>query len=189
MIASPLLYISCEGSLCGPLTTSVTLGFIGGLVSGREINDLETIGEKRTFVAKRYGLAALSAVGLALCSNENAISIVGQYGLAGAITVFSGLLAAMVGFQFYQFIPKYATSFGQNKAVYISLTDACAFLLLSPFWSTISGIVASSEQSGWAISWLIIAGFMAMGGAVMTSLLPTVLRLEGYDQDQNKKKL
>jgi len=174
-------------SLCGPLTTSVTLGFIGGLVSGREINDLETIGEKRTFVAKRYGLAALSAVGLALCSNENAISIVGQYGLAGAITVFSGLLAAMVGFQFYQFIPKYATSFGQNKAVYISLTDACAFLLLSPFWSTISGIVASSEQSGWAISWLIMAGFMAMGGAVMTSLLPTVLRLEGYDQDIKKK--
>jgi len=170
-------------NLCGPLTTSVTLGFIGGLVSGKKIQQLESAEEKQQFVAKRFVFAVISAIGLAVCANANIIGLageyglMGQYGLAGSITILSGLLAASVGFQFYQFPPKFSTTFGPNKAVYISLTDALGFLLLSPFWSSMSSIVASNGN-GWTISWLIVASFLALGGAITVNWLPTILRLE-----------
>jgi len=155
----------------------VTLGFVLGLVTGGKIQDLKTTAEKKAFVFKRYSGGVLSAVSLAICANGSFGALLGQYGLAAAITIASGLLAASVGFQFYQFPAKYATTFGNDKAVFISLCDAFGFLMLAPFWFTISGIVGSNAQ-GWSTAWLVVASFLAVGGSIMVNSLATVMRLD-----------
>ena len=152
----------------------MTLGFVLGLVSGRKFESLKSIGEKKSFVLKKYAGAALSAVGIALCANPTFGDMLGQYGLAAVITLLTGVAAACVGYQFYQLPPKYSTTFGEDKPVYISFNDGVGFLLLSPFWSTMTSIVASSPN-GWSTVWLIVAAFIAAGGAVMTKSLDVVV--------------
>lgn len=171
-----ILFISfnLSGYICGTLTTSVTLGFVLGLVSGRKFEALKSIGEKKAFVFKKYAGAVLAAVGIALCANQTVGNMLGQYGIAAAITLLTGVTAACVGYQFYQLPPKYSTTFGEDKPVYISFNDGLCFLLLSPFWSTMTSIVASSPH-GWSICWLIVAAFIAAGGSVMTKSLDIVV--------------
>lgn len=173
--------VPITGYLCGSLTTSVTLGFVLGLIKGRDFEDLDSISEKKAFVFKRYSGAALSAVAIAILANKEVGAMLGQYVYAGAITILTGVAAALVGYQFYQLPSKYATSFGKDKAVYISFNDGICFLALSPFWPKIIGIAASSEQ-GWTQSWLIIAGFIAAGGAIMTKSLEKVVGAEADDK-------
>ena len=159
------------------MTTSVTLGFVLGLISGKKMVEIDSIEGKKAFTFKRYGNAVLSAGALALCANQSFGALLGQYGLAAAITLFSCTFAASVGFQLYQLPSKFATAFGKDRAVFISLCDGFAFFMLSPFWSSISDIAISSNQ-GWTTSWLIVAGFVAVGGSIMTNSLQTVLQLE-----------
>ena len=147
-------------------------------MTGKKVVDLETIDEKKLFIFRRYSGAVLSAVALAILANETVGIYLGQYGLAAAITLVSGLLATSVGFQFYQLPPKYAPTFGRDKAVFTSWCDGVCFLLLSPFWSSLSGLVAANGLQGWTCSFLIIAAFIAIGGTIMTNSLESVMRLD-----------
>lgn len=162
--------------LAGALTSSVTLGFVGGLVSGGKVHELESAEEKKTFIGKRYALGVSSCLGLALCATKIAGAMFSPLALAAAITVTSGLLAASIGFQFYQLIPMYAPTFGKDKAVFISFCDAFGFLMLSPFWSSVGKIVDTFDN-GWTLTWLGIAGFLAAGGSIMTRNLEKIMRL------------
>jgi len=156
----------------------MTLGFILGLVTGKKVVDLETLNEKKSFIFRRYIAASLSAIGLAILANEAVGNYLGQFWLATAITLVSGLLATSVGFQFYQLPIKYSSTFGRDKAVFISWCDGFGFFLLSPFRSSVSGLVANYGLQGWTFSWLIVAAFIAIGGTIMTRNLQTVMRLD-----------
>ena len=159
----------------------MTLGFILGLVTGKKVEEFENVNEKKSFILRRYIAASSSAIGLAILANETVGNYLGQYGLAAAITVVSGLLATSVGFQFYQLPIKYSPTFGRDKAVFISWCDGVGFLLLSPFWSSISGLVANYGLQGWTFAWLIVAVFIAMGGTIMTRNLEAVMRLDKHE--------
>ena len=169
--------------LAGSLTTSVTLGFIAGLVSGKKVEDLDSLGEKKTYLYKRYLTSVVCALGLAALSTESVGALFTPTALAAAITIVSGLLATFIGFQFYQLPPKYATTYGQDKAVFISWMDGFGFLLLSPFWSTLQGGVAKLGMQGWTNTWLTVAAFIFAGGSVMTYNLGTIMQI---DEDEKK---
>eukprot|EP00979_Chaetoceros_neogracilis_P010994 scaffold2640_cov256-Chaetoceros_neogracile.AAC.8 len=168
--------------LAGSLTSSVTLGFVIGLVSGVSVLKLESVQEKKNFMGKRYAGAVASSLALALCANKAFGTMLGQIGLASAITIASGALAASVGFQFYQLIPMFAPTFGEDKAIFISFCDAFGFFMLSPFWSSVSKIVGQYGQHGWTISWVVVAAFLAAGGLIMTHNLETVMRLDTTEE-------
>jgi len=161
----------------------VTLGFIAGLVTGKKVEDLDSLGEKKTYLYKRYLTSVVCALGLAALSTESVGALFTPTALAAAITIVSGLLATFIGFQFYQLPPKYATTYGQDKAVFISWMDGFGFLLLSPFWSTLQGGVAKLGMQGWTNTWLTVAAFIFAGGSVMTYNLGTIMQI---DEDEKK---
>jgi len=163
--------------LCGSLTSSVTIGFVIGLISGRKIDSLESPGERRMFTSRRYHRAAFSAMALALCANRSFGAFLGNTILAIAITLASGIMASSVAYQFYQFPVAFGRSFDDDRAVCISFLDGIACLVASPIWSIVSRLVASARlgSHGWSLAWLVIASLFGIGGNVMMRTLSSVI--------------
>jgi len=170
--------------LCGSLTSSVTIGFVIGLISGRKIDSLESPGERRMFTSRRYRRAAFSAMGLALCANRAFGAFLGNTFLAVAITVASGIMASSVAYQFYQFPTAFGKSFDDDRAVCISFLDGIACLVASPIWSIVSRLVASARlgSHGWSLAWLVIASLFGIGGNIMMRTLSSVIPSVGKER-------
>lgn len=164
-------------TISGVLTTSVTLGFVIGLLTGQKVLDMKSSVEKQSFIFKRYLGATASAGILAFCATDTSMSMFGQNAIIAFITIASGCMSCCAGFQFYQIPAIHSRSYGVHKPVFISLCDAFGCLALSPFWSSVSDIV-STHNHGWVLSWTAVSAFIALGGMVMTKHLPEVMGLD-----------
>jgi len=162
--------------ICGSLTSSLTIGFIWGLCSGRKIHTLPTVEDKKMFILKRQKTAFLSVISIAFLANKSIVALIGNNVAATAIAVASALMGASVSLQFYQFPAKFATIFGDDKAVCISLVDAIAFFLGSPIWATVGKVVGSNALGhGWSVAWMMLAGLFAIGGSITMKTIPVVV--------------
>jgi len=163
--------------LCGSLTSSVTIGFVMGLISSRNIDLLTSPRDKKLFISRRYHRAALSAIGLALCANQSIGTFFSSAAHVIAIAFLSGMMAYSVAFQFYQFPTAFANTFDDDRAVCISFMDGIACLVMAPIWSLVSMLAASAQigSHGWSVAWLIIASLFGIGGNVMMRNLSSVI--------------
>jgi len=153
--------------ICASLTTSVTVGFIVGLITGRKIESMEEVDKKR-FIMKRQIGAIFSALSIAVLANQTVISMLGRKVVAAAITLASCLMTANLSIQFYQFPAKFAKSFEDDKAVCMAFTDAVAFFLSCPIWAIVSTIATSTRfgSNGWSIAWIFVSALFAVGGGI-----------------------
>lgn len=163
--------------LCGSLTSSITIGLILGLVSGRKMESMDETTKTR-FIIRRQFRAFYSALSIALFANRSVVSFLGKNLIAVAITISSCIMAASVSVQFYQFPGKFAQSFGDDKAICLSFTDGFAFFVSSPIWSTVSKIATGGMfgSNGWSVAWLFISAFFAIGGGLTMKTLPVMIK-------------
>lgn len=171
-------------SLCGGLTAFVTIGFVHGLVNGRKFHTLPDIPSKTNMLTKAYAMSAFTAAAMALCSNAwvQALFFPSQKVLAGTVAILTGILASNISFQFYQLPAMVATTFGQNKALCLSLLDAVGYLSAALVWAITGKIVAGAGQHGWTLAWLMLAGMFVACGKSMMSALPGVLMQQQLQQ-------
>ena len=163
-----------SGNVCAGLTASVTIGFVYGLVKGRVFSKLDSVPGKVRFIKKNYVLAFLSTLGLALCGVREVGQFIGSPRvLAGLATLFSGLVASTVAFQFYQ-LPNLvsSTEWPDHSAVSLSLLDALAFFATAQILN-INTIILGHH--GWTASWTFMAMIFGIGGALMMKAIPSVL--------------
>lgn len=156
---------------------TVTLGFMHGLVSGNKFNSLETIEAKTNMWRKRYWTAAASALVLAVSANKGIINILRKPSMAAVpIGLASATMASSVSFQYYQAPAFVSNEFAQNKAVCLSFMDALGFIFTAPVFAMIGKIVAlpSLGTHGWSVAWAMFAALLAIGGTLMTSIIPSV---------------
>lgn len=175
--------------ICGGLTSFVTIGFVHGLVTGRKVNEIENMKERRSFVTRRYGMAALSALGLAMCANADVLTYLGKLGklpVAALAAVASAAMASSLSYQFYQIPPNFSKRFGNNKAVCVSFLDGMGFFLGAPIWATLGWIVGGDTFGGhsWSLAWALVGGLFTLGGAIMRRNLPVIMNWE----DEKKPK-
>mmetsp|Transcript_31993 Transcript_31993/g.70325 ORF Transcript_31993/g.70325 Transcript_31993/m.70325 type:complete len:624 (+) Transcript_31993:124-1995(+) len=166
--------------LCGGLTSSVTLGFVHGLMAGKKFQRLELESDKKRYVKNGYRYAAVSALGLALCANPLIGAFLGKSFTAAAIAMASGAMASSISMQFYHLPALTAKLFGKNKAICVSFLDGMGFLLGAPIWYGVGRIISTR---GWAAAWIVIAGFLSLGGVIMTKALPSVMEFKEEEAD------
>jgi len=169
--------------LCGGLTTSVTLGFMHGIISGRAFDSLDIVADKTKFITKRYTLAVLSALGLAFLSNKSIISGLTQFASwlpAALAALVSGYMASSAAFQFYQLPALASKSFKQNQAVAVSYVDALGFIFSTFFWGSVGKIVSHPVlgSHGWSIVWTLLAAMLAFAGGSMLPAITPILHKE-----------
>ncbi len=162
--------------VCASLTTAVTVGFIGGLVSGRKMESMDE-SKKRPFIIKRQCGAIFSALSIAILANETVILILGKKVVATAITMASCLMTASLSIQFYQFPSKFAQTFGDDKAVCVAFTDALAYFLTSPIWAIVNSIALSARfgSNGWSVAWILVSVMFAIGGGLSLKTMKETL--------------
>jgi len=163
--------------ICGSLTSSVTLGFVHGLVSSRKIHGLRSSEAKGMFISSGYRRAAVSALILAICGNKAIYQLLGRNSLIAIISLASGTLASSVAYQFYQFPVTFGKTFGNDKAICMSFIEGVAYLMVSYVWSIIGKIISSDRlgSHGWSLAWLIVAGYFVAGGNVIMRSLSSVI--------------
>lgn len=126
-------------------------------------------------IKNSYIVSFLSTLGLALCGTKGVSNLVGgnKKILMGAITLFSGLIANNVSFQFYQ-IPNMVSStiFPETSSVALSLTDAVGFLVTAGVMG-INTLILS--HFGWTACWAFLSVIFAIGGISATLAIPPVL--------------
>ena len=149
-------------------------------MAGKKFHTLELESDKKRYVKNGYRYAAVSALGLALCANPLIKALIGKHFTAAAIAAASCSMASAISFQFYQLPAKAATLFGRNKAICVSFLDGMGFLLGAPIWYGIGQIIGTY---GWAAAWMVIAGFLSLGGVIMTKALPSVMEFKEEEAD------
>lgn len=166
------------GAICGGLTASVTLGFVHGLFKGRKFHDLKSIASKSRMLSKAYTSSVVAALGMALCANQwlRRIIFPSEYLLAIVLAIMSGAIASSLSFQFYNIPLMAASTFGQNRAVCLSLLDGLGFFLSAPIWAITAKIVGSSKTHGWSMAFLMLAALFSLGGKSMMGIIPTVIK-------------
>ena len=158
------------------MTISITLGFVLGLVSGGKLNDLETLREKKAFVTQNYVRATIAALALALSASEFVISNIGGMGCAAIAVLASGLMSSSLSFQFFQFPSLISKSFGNDKAIILSLIDSFA-LFSSSYVLSMFGNIASNTglgSYGWSTAWLFLGFCSVLGGFFTNKLMPSL---------------
>ncbi|MGK3740753.1 MAG: hypothetical protein ACI90V_007603 [Bacillariaceae sp.] len=163
------------GALAAGLTSSVTIGFVIGLLQGNVFSKMESVGEKMNMIKKSYVVSIFSTLGLAVCGIKGISRFVGGSSnlVAAAITVFAGIIASTVSFQFYQFPNLVAsTVFPENSAVALSLTDAVGFFVTASVLGVNSRLLGNF---GWFTAWTFMAAIFGIGGAIMTRAIQPVL--------------
>mmetsp|Transcript_37457 Transcript_37457/g.91064 ORF Transcript_37457/g.91064 Transcript_37457/m.91064 type:complete len:670 (-) Transcript_37457:126-2135(-) len=166
---------SLSSPVAAGLTSSVTIGFVGGLIQGSIFSKITSVKSKMKMIRRNYVASLISVLGLAGCavgSMTNAFSG-SSILLAAAITVLSGIMAATVSFQFYQF-PNLVSSnvFPENSAVSLSLLDAAGFFFTAQILAANSKILGSF---GWSASWSFLALIFGLGGTIMSKAIQPVL--------------
>ena len=96
--------------------------------------------------------------------------------MAAAISLFSGVAASSISFQFSQ-VPNLvaSNSFGDNKAVALSLVDAAGFFVTSQVLVVNSRVLGTC---GWSASWTFLALFLGVGSTLMMKHIEPVLVTE-----------
>lgn len=164
-----------SSTVAAGLTSSVTIGFVIGLSQGNVFSKMESIKGKMNIIKQSYAVSVVSTLGLALCGIKGISKLVGGNSnlVVVAITIFSGIIASTVSFQFYQF-PNLvsATVFPESSAVALSLTDAVGFFVTAGVLGVNSRLLGNF---GWFTSWAFMAAIFAVGGAIMTRSIQPVL--------------
>lgn len=127
-----------------------------------------------TMIKRNYALSVLCILGLALCGVDRVKGLINNSHVeAAVITVLSGVMAATVSFQHYQF-PTLASStvFPENSSVALSLLDAAGCLVAAQVLAANSIILG---RFGWSFSWAFLAAIFALGGGTMTRSIRPVL--------------
>jgi MFS family permease len=166
-----------SGSLCGGLTAFLTLGFLHGVTKGKEFHALDDASSKSRMLRRAYTRAVLSAVGLALCANKWLTDILmpSKLVLAGVAALLSANMASNLSLQYYQIPTIVSNTFGENKAVCLSLLDALAFFLSAPFLAATGQIVGRMGDYGWSLALTMLAGLFVAGGVLLVDILPHAL--------------
>mmetsp|Transcript_30303 Transcript_30303/g.64996 ORF Transcript_30303/g.64996 Transcript_30303/m.64996 type:complete len:619 (-) Transcript_30303:191-2047(-) len=164
-----------SSSMAVGLTSSVTIGFVLGLFRGSVFSKLDSIKGKMDMIKRSYVVTLLSVLGLAGCGIKGAANLVGgnSNAILALITLFSGMIASTVSFQFYQF-PNLVSStvFPENSAVALSLTDAVGFLVTAGVMGLNSRVLG---DFGWCASWGFLAMVFAIASFSMTKAVQPVL--------------
>lgn len=136
---------------------------------------MDSVSKKMKMIRQNYIVSLVSILGLALCGMSSIGNILGgsKSLLAALITVFAGIMASTVSFQFYQF-PNLVSSnvFPDNSAVSLSLLDAAGFFFTAQVLAANSRILGSL---GWSASWTFMALIFGIGGIIMTVAIQPVL--------------
>jgi MFS family permease len=166
-----------SGSLCGGLTAFLTLGFLHGVTKGKEFHALQDAPSKSRMLRRAYTRAVMSAVGLALCANTwlTDILIPSKMVLAGVAALLSASMASSLSIQYYQIPTIVSNTFGENKAVCLSLLDALAFFLSAPFLAATGQIVGRLGDYGWSTALTMLATLFVVGGFLLVDILPHAL--------------
>lgn len=165
------------GSLCASLTSSVTLGFVLGLGRGTVFSGMDDIKDKMAMLKRNYVRATASFMGLGACAlNVMNGWFQAPYAMAAAISLFSGVAASSISFQFSQ-IPNLVASsvFAENKAVALSLVDAAGFFVTSQVLTANTRVL---RTMGWSASWTFMALFLGIGSTLMMKHIEPVLVTE-----------
>lgn len=165
------------GHICAGLTSSVTVGFLFGLVKGKAFTQLESVADKLSMLKKNYKLSVVSTLGLAVCGlTKVGVLASNPIALASAVTLLSGIMASTVAFQFYQ-IPNLVskTVFSENFALCLSLIDGLAFFVTAQVLMANKAILGNL---GWSASWTFLAMIFGFGGSIMMKAIPPVLNQE-----------
>jgi len=165
---------SLSGPIASTLTSSVTIGFVFGLVQGNIFSKLESIKEKMSMVKKNYVASMLSILGLAFCGLNVVTKFVTNSNIVAAcIALFSGIMASTVSFQFYQF-PNLVSAnvFPENSAVSLSLLDAAGFFVTAQVLAANNHVLG---KLGWSASWTFLAMIFGIGGTIMSRAIQPVL--------------
>mmetsp|Transcript_53760 Transcript_53760/g.60055 ORF Transcript_53760/g.60055 Transcript_53760/m.60055 type:complete len:657 (+) Transcript_53760:187-2157(+) len=174
-----------SSTLAAGLTSSVTIGFVLGLIKGNSFSKMESVKEKMNMIKNSYIVSVLSTLGLALCGIHGMSKFIdGNSNLiAAAITLFSGIIASTVSFQFYQF-PNLvsATVFPENSAVALSLTDAIGYFVTASILGVNTHLLGNF---GWSTAWAFMAVIFGIGGAVMIRAIEPVL----IQSQENQRRL
>jgi hypothetical protein len=171
-----------SGTMAAGMTSSVTIGFVLGLLQGNMFSKMESVKGKMSMIKRNYVVSVLSTMGLAACGIKGVSNLVGGNVniVMAAITVFSGIIASAVSFQFYNFANLMSsTMFPEHSSVALSLTDAVGFF-------TTAGILGINSRLlgkfGWCASWAFMASAFAFGGISMTRAIQPVLAKGTHSQ-------
>jgi hypothetical protein len=171
-------------ALSGGLTLSITLGLVTGLMTGsRKFTQLEAtasaggqnvVEAKRRFLAKRYLFSFLATMALTATAHFGPALIASKLVLTGLVSLLSGVMAANIAFQYFQFPAMIAKAkFGNHKPVVISFLDGFGFLLSAPIFAAVGRIVPSS---GWSSAWGMLAVLFGSASLLMLASIGPVLR-------------
>mmetsp|Transcript_28532 Transcript_28532/g.77232 ORF Transcript_28532/g.77232 Transcript_28532/m.77232 type:complete len:528 (+) Transcript_28532:280-1863(+) len=164
-----------SGTLAAGLTSSVTIGFVLGLLQGSGFSKMKSISEKMKMVKKNCVVAVLSTLGLAACGLKGLSQLLGgnTNAIILAITIFSGLLSSAVSFQFYQFANLMSSNiFPEHTSVALSFTDGVGFFVTAGVLGLNSRLLGNF---GWCTSWIFIATAFGVGGMFLTRAIQPVL--------------
>jgi hypothetical protein len=146
-----------------------------GLMKGKRFMGLDSVTQKMKMLKGNYRLAIGSTLGLSACGVTKISQMFGSpMGMAGMVTLLSGVLASSVAFQFYQ-IPNLvsSTSFATEDApVALSLLDAVGFFATAQIFTAFTSILG---KLGWAASWGFFAILFGAGSTLMTNAIKPVL--------------
>lgn len=164
--------------MCGGLTLSITLGLVYGLVTGsKTFSSLshDTNLQKR-FLAKRYRWSVAATLGLtAMAATGGGIFKGSKVATVAVVAMLSGIMAANVAFQYFQFPSMIAKEYGKHKAVCISFLDGFGFLLSVPIFAATAEMV---PRLGWSSTWGMLAVLFAAASALMLHAIDPVLAAE-----------
>lgn len=180
-LLSPSYFVLLIVSVCGGLTITVTIGFVHGLISGNKFNTLDTVQAKTKMWRARYLNAVAAAIVLALSANKGIINILQIPSIAAIIIgLASAIMASSVSFQFYHCPAIVSNEFSRNKAICVSFIDGLGCIVTAPVFAVLSKVVShpSLGTHGWSVAWAMVAFMLAIGGTLMTSIIPSVFERE-----------
>jgi len=162
--------------MCGGLTSSVTIGFVHGIITGRKFHSIDDSREKKNFLRNRYTCNILSALILSLCANKTVASLLGVAPLVATVMIACFTMASSISFQFYQLPAAFSKLAGVNQAVCISCLDAIGLLLSAPIWTVTGRIITyGNRTNGWSLAWISLAMWFSFGSVLMMGATPSFL--------------
>ena len=159
------------------MTSSVTIGFVYGLISSKEMQSFKNAKVKEKFLGLRYKKALIASLFLICCGHKSLSTFVGNFMTALLIALASSTIAANVSYQFYTIPALVAKQFGANRAVCLSFLDAVAFLISAPVWIIFGKVISWQKigSHGWSAAWGVFAAMLFTGGCLWSNIAPSVL--------------
>jgi MFS family permease len=164
-------------SLCGGLTAFLTLGFLHGSLKGKTFHALQDAPSKSRMLRRAYTVSVVSTIGMALCANNwlTDLLIPSKAVLAAVAALLSAIMASSLSVQYYQIPTIISKTFGENKAVCLSLMDALGFFLSAPYLAATGQVVGRLGDYGWSAALTMLAVLFGVSGFLMLDILPRAL--------------